>query len=117
MNQINTSASNLSIAELGDDDYVDVMIKQLQSIAYPVYGESEKMVNPPMVAIRFGNDLFCKGVVNGGVSLTYSGPILVTNKYAMVTVAFTIFEVDPYDAKTVMEHGGFRGMSTTLDRS
>lgn len=114
MNQINTSASNLDIAELGEDDYVDIMINQLQAMAYPTYGQAEKMVNPPMVAVRFGNDIFCKGVVSGSVGVTYSGPILTTNKYALVTVAFTITEVDPYDATTVMNVGGFRGLRTTL---
>lgn len=116
MNQINTASSTLQIADLSEDDYVDIMIKQLQSIAYPVYGEAEKMVNPPLIAIRFGNDLFCKGIVNSNVTVTYSGPILRTNKYALVNVAFTIAEVDPYDANLVMQHGGFRGINTTLDR-
>lgn len=116
MNQINTSASTLSVPNLGDEDYVDIMINQLQSIAYPVYGEAEKMVNPPLVAVRFGNDLFCKGVVSSNVTVTYSGPILVTNKYALVTVSFTILEVDSYDANFVASNGGLRGMSTTLDR-
>lgn len=117
MNQINTSASNLAIANLGDEDYVDIMINQLQSIAYPVYGAAEKMVNPPMIAIRFGNDIFCKGVVTSNVTVTYSGPILVTNKYAAVNVAFTVSEVDSYDALFVANNGGVRGISTTLDRN
>lgn len=114
MNQINTAASNLGVPNMGEDDYVDIMIKQLQSMAYPTYGEAEKMISPPMVAVRFGNDIFCKGVVTGSVGIVYSGPILVTNKYALVTVSFTISEVDPYDAITVMNVGGFRGLRTTL---
>lgn len=117
MNQINTASSNLGIAELGDDDYVELMIKQLQSIAYPTYGEAEKMVNPPMIAIRFGNDLFCKGVVTSNVTVTYSGPILRTNKYGLVNVAFSLSEVDPYDAVSVAAIGGYRGIGTTLDRN
>lgn len=117
MNQINTSSSSLGIAELGDDDYVDLMINQLQSMTYPVYGGADKMISPPMIAVRFGNDLFCKGVITESVGVTYSGPILRTNKYALVTVSFTVAEVDPYDANTVMNVGGFRGLNTTLNRN
>ena len=117
MNQINTSSSSLGIVELGDEDYVDLMVNQLQAMAYPVYGGADKMISPPMIAIRFGNDLFCKGVITDNVTVTYSGPILRTNKYALVTVSFSIAEVDPYDANTVINVGGFRGLNTTLSRS
>lgn len=116
MQQINTAASTLKIPDLSSDDYVDIMVKQLQSAAVPNYAASEKMVNPPMVAVRFGTDIFCKGVVQGGVSVTHSGPILTTDKYALVTVNFTVHEVDPFDARTVALQGGFRGINTTLER-
>lgn len=116
MTQINSAASSLKIPDLSSDDYVDTIVKQLQSAALPRYGAAEKMVNPPMVAVRFGNDIFCKGVVQGGVSVTYSGPILRTNKYSLVTVNFTVHEVDPYDADYVALAGGFRGLSTSLER-
>ena len=115
MNQINAASSKLNIPDLGEDDYVDIMIKQLHAMALPRYAASEKMIDPPLIAIRFGNDLFCKGIVNGQVAVTYSGPILRTNKYAQVNVAFTVSEVDPYDADSVMLCGGFRGLRTTLD--
>ena len=115
-NQINMDASLLKIDDLTDEDYVDKMVNQLQAAALPRYVASEKMVNPPLVAVRFGDDLFCKGVIQGGVSVTKSGPILRTNKYALVTVAFTIYEVDPYDADTVAQVGAFRGLNPTLER-
>lgn len=115
MNQINTSASLLNVPDLDDTDYVDIMVQQLQAAAVPSYGAREKMVNPPLVAVRFGNDIFCKGVVTGSVSVEHSGPILRTGKYAMLTVTFNVSEVDPYDANSIMIQGGFRGLSTTLD--
>ena len=114
MTQINYGVSNITL-ELGDD-YVDTIIKQLQAIALPRYMASEKMVNPPMVAVRFGNDIFIKGIVNGGVSVTYSLPILSNGKYAQVQISFTVSEVDPYDAETVMTQGSLRGVSRTLER-
>ena len=115
MTQINYGVSNATVA-IGDD-YVDTLVKQLQAAALPTYGASEKLVDPPMVAVRFGNDIFIKGVVVGAVSVTYSLPIITGNKYAHVSVSFTVEEVDPYDAQTVMQAGSFRGLSTTLERS
>lgn len=116
MNQINTSSSRLKIPNLSDPDYCDILINQLQAAAVPSYAASQKMVNPPIVAVRFGTDIFCKGVVSGSVSVTYSGPILRTNKYAMVHISFTLNEIDPFDAQSIMVAGGYRGLSTTLER-
>jgi hypothetical protein len=114
MSQINYKTSNLNI-EIGDD-YVDTLIKQLQAVALPKYDGSVKMVNPPLVALRLGNEIYIKGVVNGGIAITYSGPILDDNKYAVVEVNFQITEVDPYDADTIQTVGSFRGLNKTLER-
>ena len=120
MNEINVAASNLDVSNLSDEDYVDIMVRQLQSAAVPRYASAEKMINPPIVAVRFGQSIFCKGVINGPVSAVHSGPILTykngSEKYAMITVSFSIYEVDPYDAETVAKYGGYRGLSTTLER-
>lgn len=118
MNAVNVDNTSLFAAKLdvlSQDDYVDIMINQLQSAALPRYASAEKMINPPLVAVRFGDSIFCKGVVEGGVSTTHSGPILSNNKYALVNVSFTVHEVDPYDADTVALEGGFRGIRTSLE--
>lgn len=117
MNQINTSTSNLNVPDLDEEDYIDILIKQLQSMAVPRYAASEKMVNPPLVAVRFGQDIFCKGIIQGNVTTTYSGPILRTDKYAQVDIEFTINEIDPYDADTIASIGSFRGINTDLERN
>lgn len=117
MNDVNVSSSNLKVDNLLDTDYVDIMIKQLQSIALPRYSATEKMVDPPLIAVRFGNELFCKGVVIGPVSTQLSGPILRTDKYAEVSISFTVSEVDPYDAQSVSRLGSFRGLTTDLERN
>lgn len=115
MSVINRDVSNVKV-NVGED-YVDYLIKQVQAIALPVYGASEKLVNPPMVALRFGNDIFIKGVVTGDVAVTYMVPILEGDKYAMVQIAFTVSEVDPYDAPQVMQSGSFRGFDSSLERN
>lgn len=115
MRQINWGVSNAKIAT--GDDYVDTLIKLVQAAALPAYGTSQKMVDPPMIAVRFGNELFIKGVVQGSVGVTYAPPILANNKYAHVSLSFTVEEVDPYDANILMAAGSFRGLSTTLERN
>lgn len=120
MNEINTTTSRLNIAELKNidtkDDYVDILCKQLQAAALPKYSDATKMVDPPIVAVRFGNDIFCKGVITGAVAINYSGPILRTDKYAQITIDFTINEIDPYDAESVMSLGSYRGMDSIVSQ-
>lgn len=103
------------------DDYVDELIKQVQACILPSYSVSSKMVNPPIVAFRMGEDIFIKGVINGNLGLTYNVPILENGKYALVSFTLSISEIDPYDAQTVMKTGSYRvastgNLNTTLER-
>jgi hypothetical protein len=88
--------------------------KALQAIAVPKYNLSNKAIEPPLVAVRLGREVFIKGIVDGGVRVTYKKPILVDEKYAIVGISFTVSEVDPYDASTVFQNGSFRGLTATL---
>lgn len=115
MQQINYGVSNLDTTM--NDDYVDYLINSLQACAVPEYSSTDKMVDPPMVAVRLGNDIFIKGVVLGNVSVTYELPILTTGKYASAKVSFVVAEVDPYSADTIQVAGSFRGLSTSLERN
>lgn len=116
MDDVNINTSNIKITDL-NDDYVDTLIKKLQAIALPRYLAGSKTVEPPMVAVRFGDEIFIKGVVVGGISLTYKKPIIIVNgnesKYAQVSVGFRVAEVDPYDADSISRLGGFRGLTKT----
>lgn len=115
MQAINYGVSNLDTSL--NDDYVDYLINSLQACAVPEYSSTDKMVDPPMVAVRLGNDIFIKGVVLGNVSVTYELPILTTGKYASAKVSFVVAEVDPYSADTIQVAGSFRGLSTSLERN
>ena len=119
METLNKDISNLknNVVDLSGDDYVDTLIKYLQAAALPKYNEystGSKTVIPPMVALRFGNDIFIKGIINSAIQITYRKPILYNDKYAVVTVGFSISEVDPYDAETVLTAGSFRGITRTF---
>lgn len=119
MKQINYKKSNAKVTIT--DDYVDILIKYLQSAAYPKYGDVEKLVDPPLVSVRLGDDIYIKGIISGSVQTTYDLPIITDengkDKYAVVTVSFTVNEVDPYDAETVAMVGSFRGLNASLERN
>ena len=112
MNDINIGRSNLKL-DIGDD-YVDTLIKALQTIVLPTYNSSQREVEPPMIAMRLGDEIFIKGVVNGNISVSYSKPILTNGKYAKVTVSFNVYETDPIDAPTVAQYGSFRYLTKTF---
>lgn len=110
--EVNANGLDVITTEVGED-YVDALIRNLQSIALPNYTVASKSVNPPMVAVRIGagEDIFIKGVVSGGVTVGYAPPILSNGRYALVTIEFTVYEIDPYDAETVSRLGSFRGFT------
>jgi hypothetical protein len=96
------------------DDKAESFIHALQAIAVPKYNLANKAIEPPLVAVRLGREVFIKGVVTSGISVTFGKPILVNEKYATMKVSFTIAEVDPYDSSTVFKNGSFRGLTATL---
>lgn len=110
--------------DLQSDDYVDTLIKYLQAMALPsfkaasdAYDVITKMVNPPMVAVRWGNTVFIKGIVSGNVGVSWSGPIDSNGKYMTANINFSIIEVDPQDADSIAKWGSMRGLSTVLANS
>ena len=115
VNDLNITAGNTNLKSnvvSQTDDYVDILIKELQSIALPRYNVNNRAVIPPRVAVRFGNELFISGVVNSAIQCTYSKPILSNGKYAKVTISFAVSEYDPYDATSVSQLGSFRGITS-----
>ena len=109
---------NIDFAKWGLDegeDFVEALIRKLQAIALPKYEASTKSVVPPMIAVKFGKDIFIKGVVVGGVSIEYQKPIMDDERYAQVVLNFTVYEVEPYDAVSVSKEGSFRGITRTFE--
>lgn len=114
MDEVNIGISNSQLGE--GEDYVDNLIRALQAVAVPKYNLQNKAIEPPLVAIRLGNEIFIKGVLTSGIGLTYAKPILSNGKYARVDLSITISEVDPYDATSVFKNGGFRGVIQSLKK-
>lgn len=126
MNSLNYDNFNF-IDEVGNmlgQDYIDTLVRYLQAMALPSYNAVEaassvynSMVNPPIIAVRIGTTLFIKGIVNGEVQVTYSGPISREGKYMQIGVSFTVSEIEPQDAEQVAKWGSNRGMESLLTRS
>lgn len=112
LNSVNYKASNMELKE--GEDYADAVIRQLQAVVLPKYQNAAKSIIPPVVALRYGNEVFIKGVVSGGISITYGKPILENYKYAVIEISFNITEIDPYDAESVQVDGSFRGITKTF---
>ena len=97
-----------------NEDYVDTLIRALQSISVPKYTLTNKTIEPPLVCVRLSNEVFIKGIVTGNIGLEYELPLISGNRYAQVRLSITITEVDPYDATSVFTNGSFRGLVQTL---
>jgi len=119
MNAFNVTNESLRVAgmdvEIGDD-YVDMLVKDLQAITLPKFSNSERMVKPPQVIIRFGNDIYIQGVVSG-LNTTLSGAIMDDNKYSEIGINFSVTEVTPFDADTIRQVGMFAETGTLLRRT
>ena len=112
MDESNYSKCNVQPED--GDDYVDLFIKKLMAVALPNYHSASKEVEPPMVAVKFGSEVFIKGVVNGGISVEYQKPLLTDNKYAVINVSFSIEEVEPMSAQSISKVGSFRNITGTF---
>lgn len=125
MNSFNYDNINF-IDDVGNDmgdDYIDTLIRYLQAMALPSYNAVDlttstynSMINPPLIAVRFGTTLFIKGIVDGDVGVTYSGPLSKDGKYMQVDITFNVKETEPQDAETIAKWGSFRGLSTLTTR-
>lgn len=112
MDEVNFTHCNVKPDD--GDDYVDMFIKKLLAVALPNYHTTSKEVEPPMVAVKFGDQVFIKGVVNQGVSVEYNKPLLENGKYAQVNISFTVSETEPMDALSISKVGSYRNITRTF---
>lgn len=101
----------------GSEDAVEELIQNLEMAVLPDYEAASKIVNPPLVGLQIRDELYIKGIVQGGVNKGFNLPIINVGtkdnpiyKYALVQIQFTIAEVTPYSASILPKVGGvFRG--------
>ena len=98
-------------------DTMDTLIKAINSISVPKYTLSAKAVQPPVVAMKFGSEIYIKGIVNGTIDVNYQLPLIEyedgKTRYAQVQIGFEVTEIDPYDALTLFQIGSFRNIVST----
>ena len=60
-----------NIVPADGEDKAESFIHAMQAIAVPKYNLSNKAIEPPLVAVRLGQEVFIKGVVTSNISVTY----------------------------------------------
>ena len=112
MKQINMNNNTLSDIR-GSDDYVDILIKNIEACSVPKYTAASKMIDPPVCAIKIENSIFIKGVINGSVGIDWKLPMLRDGKYAYADISFTVSEITPYSAQELQQIGSYRDTGDT----
>lgn len=108
MDDVNIGYSNSKQGE--GEDYIENLINALRAAIVPKYILANRAIEPPLVALRLGEEIFIKGVLTQAIGMGFEKPILSNDKYAAVKFSLTITEVDPYDATSIYTNGGFRGV-------
>lgn len=100
-----------------NENAVDELINALQSCTLPKYADSYKAIIPPSLLIRFGNESCIRGVLAGDLQIQSSGAWLKSGKMSMVTISFSVIEVEPFSAEYAYSNGLLRNISTDLKRN
>ena len=80
--------TNASLDSLRGVSDIDTIINTIQAAAYPTTGNSNAIRSTLMV----GSHLYIDGIINGGITTSYSGPI-IDGKYNVCDISFSITEV------------------------
>lgn len=86
------------------------LVYTIEAAALPRYTLVTRLVNPPVVSVCIGKQIYIKGVVNSGVTHTFKGAIR-DEKYNEITLSFSVTEITPYDAESIQRLGKFRGQT------
>lgn len=107
----------MALENRNDLNTVDDLVNGLAAATLPRYIDVHKAVIPPSILCRFGNESCIRGVIDGNVQQTSSGPWLSNGKMAIVTITFSILELEPFSADYAVQNGYLRSISTDLRRS
>ena len=96
-------------------DVLDIFINAMLTLSLPKYTDTTKVLVPPSILIRFGEESCIRGVPSN-ISKTASGVWLKNGKLSEISLTFTITEVEPFSAQYVAKNGTLRSISTDLQR-
>lgn len=109
--------NNSETSDSGEKKTVLDLIKALSAAAYPRFEESTNKVIPPMVLLQFGETCIIRGIINGNVNVSWSGPWLKNGLRAMVAVQFTVTEIDQFSADYIRQFGSTPQIPFDLNRT
>lgn len=92
------------------------LIKALVACSYPAYELEKSKIIPPSILMKFGKVSTIRGVIEGGVSCTWSGPWLKDGSMAMANVVFQVKETDQYSAEYISNWGTAPNIDFDLNR-
>lgn len=92
---------------------MEQLINALSALSLPTYSNSTKLVVPPSILYRAGEEVCISGIVSGNVTISTSG-VWVHGKLSNVDISFTITEVLPFSAEYTAKNGMYRSISTDL---
>lgn len=90
------------------ENLMEDLISTIKAAALPKYTYVTRIVNPPIVSVSIGNQIYIKGVVNSSVTTDYKGAIR-QGKYNEVSLSFSVTEITPYDADSIQKLGNYVG--------
>lgn len=99
----------------GSQDMVEELIDNLEGMVLPDYNSANKVVNPPIVSLKIRDEIYIKGVVSGTVGKNFQLPLLNYGgqyKYAVVSLNFSIQEIQPYSASILSTVKGGRRLGS-----
>ena len=94
---------------------VEELIDNLEGMVLPDYNSANKVVNPPIVSLKIRDEIYIKGVVAGTVGKNFQLPLLNYGgqyKYAIVSLNFSIQEIQPYSASILSTVKGGRRLGS-----
>ncbi len=71
-----------------NDSYIDTIVNTIQAACYPINDGTMGVE----VKLSVGSHFYIRGIINGGVSITPSGPI-IDGKYNVIDISFEITEI------------------------
>lgn len=112
LNDVNLTNMTFLGKKIDPEETINELINTLEASVLPKYVDATKAVNPPIVSVRLGKDIYIKGVCTN-CTHTFKGPIRQEH-YLQCDLSLSIMEYDAYDAQLVKTLGKYRGVQDSL---
>lgn len=94
------------------EEAINILIRTMEAAVLPKYVDATKAINPPVISVRIGRDIYIKGVCSR-VQHEWNGPIR-DDRYLQCDISFDVQEYNAYDAKLAKTLGKYRGQDSNV---